>query len=267
MATAKRITFVPTVCAAAGWLMAVGTPTTGAAAASASCSAPGVVSHRGYRSAGPENTIRAFEGALDAGSDEVELDVHFTKDHHPVLMHDATVDRTTTGTGRVADMTLARFRTLRTADGQRPATLAAALEVIRDRGGHVLVELKQVPDARDLRSLRDQYRRLNAYRWASLMSFSVSALRAVRSIPAPKGLLSDSAPRPSRVRNFAFVAIRYDSLTRARVREYLHDGVDVYAWTPNDRGAWRRLAAYGVNGVVTDRTPAYLAWARTACSS
>lgn len=266
VAIAKATTSVPTICAAAGWLVAACLPTA-SASASAICSAPGVVSHRGYQGAGPENTIRAFEGALDAGSDEVELDVHFTKDHHPVLMHDATVDRTTTGTGRVAHMTLARFRALRTADGERPATLAGALEAVRGRGGRVLIELKQVPDAQDLRSLRGQYRRLGAYRWARLMSFSRTALRAVASIPAPKGLLSDSAPRISLARKFAFVVIRYDHLTRARVRRYLDADVAVYAWTPNDRHTWRRLADYGVNRVVTDRTPAYLSWARASCGS
>ncbi|WP_084518066.1 glycerophosphodiester phosphodiesterase [Microtetraspora niveoalba] len=231
-------------------------------ATSSSCPAPRVVSHRGY---GTENTLAAFADALDAGSDRIELDVHFTRDHHPVVMHDATVDRTTTGTGRVADMTLARFRALRTAGGERPPTLADALRLVRDRGGRALVELKQVPDARDLRALRDIYTDLDARRWASLMSFSGAALRAARSLPAARGLLTSSAPSPSAAEGLSFVGVRYDRLTRERVREYRAAGLSVYAWTANDRDAWRRLAGYGVNGVVTDRTPAYLDWARSAC--
>ncbi|MCT9933740.1 glycerophosphodiester phosphodiesterase family protein [Planotetraspora sp. A-T 1434] len=235
--------------------------------ASLMCSAPGVVSHRGYQASGAENTLRAFQGALDAGSGQVELDVRFTRDHHPVLMHDDTVDRTTTGAGRVSDMSLAQFRALRTTDGQRPPTLSAALELVRSRGGQVLVELKQIPGVSDLRTLQRDYRRLNAYGWASLMSFSPSAMQAVRSIPARKGLLATSAPPTSLARKFAFVGIRYDNLTRARVRAYIDAGVAVYAWTPNERNAWRRLAGYGVNRVVTDQTPAYLAWAATTCRS
>ncbi|MFF4771946.1 glycerophosphodiester phosphodiesterase [Microtetraspora fusca] len=233
-------------------------------ATTSSCPAPKVVSHRGY--GGDENTLSAFAHALDEGSGRVELDVHFTRDHHPVVMHDATVDRTTNGSGRVADMTLARFRALRTAGGERPPTLADALRLVRDRGGRVLVELKQVPDARDLRELREIYTALDARRWASLMSFSAAALRAVRTIPAAHGLLSSTAPSPSATEGLSFVGVRYDRLTRARVREYQAAGLSVYAWTADDRDAWRRLAGYGVNGVVTDRTPAYLAWARSACS-
>lgn len=59
----------------------------------------------------------------------------------------ATVNRTTNGTGRISDMTLATFRALRTPDGQRPATPTEALEVVRDGGGQVLVDLEEVPGA------------------------------------------------------------------------------------------------------------------------
>ncbi|MFD8559467.1 glycerophosphodiester phosphodiesterase [Streptosporangium canum] len=233
--------------------------------ASPTCWTPGVVSHRGYWAGGTENTVRAFEQALAAGSGRVELDVRFTEDHQPVLMHDATVDRTTSGTGRVSGMTLARFRELRTADGQRPPTLAEVLELLRGGAEEALVELKEVPDAEDLRSLEDDYDRSGAHRWASLMSFSTSALEAVRSIPARKGLLSTAAPPLSLAGKLSFVGVRYDNLSEALTREYRDHGMAVYAWTPDDESAWRRLAGYGVDRVITNETSAYLAWAREAC--
>ncbi|MDP9862321.1 MULTISPECIES: glycerophosphodiester phosphodiesterase [Streptosporangium] len=229
------------------------------------CSVPGLVSHRGYWDGTVENTLGAFEQALDEGSPSIELDVRFTRDHHPVLMHDDLVDRTTTGTGRVADMTLAQFRELRTADGQRPPTLSETLELLRGGVEELLVELKEVPDARDLRSLQGAYRRSDAYGWASLMSFSTAAMEAVKSVPARKGLLSNTAPRLSLARKFSYVGVRHDSLTSALAREYLKYGVAVYAWTPNDEDAWRRLADYGVDRVITDETPAYLEWAHETC--
>ncbi|MFC3980838.1 glycerophosphodiester phosphodiesterase [Streptosporangium jomthongense] len=233
----------------------------------AGCPAPAVVSHRGYGPPGTENTLRAFRDALAAGSGQVELDVHFTRDHQPVLMHDATVDRTTTGTGRVSGMTLSRFRALRTLGGERPATLDEALRLLRAAGGRTLLDLKEVPDAADLRSLSGEYHRLNAYRWASLMSFSPDTLRAVRSIHARRGLLARTAPPVSLARRFAFVGIRHDRLTGKLARAYARAGVAVYAWTPNDPAAWRRMAGYGVEHVVTDETPAYLAWAVRRCGT
>jgi glycerophosphoryl diester phosphodiesterase len=238
-----------------------------ALSAPSACSTPSVVSHRGYWPGGVENTIKALDRALNAGSEQIEFDVHFTKDHRPVLMHDPLVDRTTTGTGRISDMTLAQFRELRTTDAQRPPTLAAALELVQGRAEEVLVELKEVPDAQDLRSLERDYRRFRAYRWASLMSFSRPALEAVRSIPARKGLLTTTAPPLTLARKFSFAGVRYDNLTEALTREYLDYGVAVYAWTPNDRSAWKRLTDYGVDRIITNETSAYLAWARERCGS
>ncbi|MEU0572151.1 glycerophosphodiester phosphodiesterase [Nonomuraea sp. NPDC005983] len=243
----------------------VADPPVPAAATIRTCSSPEPVSHRGYADAVSENTITAFDRALAAGSDRVEFDVRFTRDHHPVLMHDPTVERTTSGFGRVSSMSLARFRALRTTDGQHPPTLFQVLAALRGRVAEVLVELKVVPDAADLRFLQATYRLLNAYQWASMTSFSPAALKAVGSIPARKGLLATSAPQTALARQFSFIGVRYDSLTRSRVRAYRKAGVAVYAWTPNTSAAWRRLADYGVSRIITDRTSVYLAWARRAC--
>ena len=73
---------------------------------------PLVVAHRGASIEQPENTIEAFEAALDAGADAVEFDVRMTADGHAVVMHDPDVSRTTDGTGLVSEMTLEEIRTL-----------------------------------------------------------------------------------------------------------------------------------------------------------
>ena len=74
------------------------------------------VAHRGASGNYPENTLFAFRKALEIGVDEIELDLRMTKDGHLVIMHDATVDRTTDGTGEIAGLTLAEIRTF-DADG------------------------------------------------------------------------------------------------------------------------------------------------------
>ncbi len=71
-----------------------------------------VISHRGEHLAHPENTLPAFQAAIDAGADFFELDVRTTSDGRLVLMHDRTVDRTTNGTGRVREMTFEQVRAL-----------------------------------------------------------------------------------------------------------------------------------------------------------
>lgn len=74
--------------------------------------ARGLCAHRGAMSTHPENTIPAFEEALRLGAQMIEFDVQLTKDGALVLMHDATVDRTTNGKGKVADLTLAELKAL-----------------------------------------------------------------------------------------------------------------------------------------------------------
>lgn len=72
----------------------------------------GLCAHRGAMSTHPENTLPAFEEALRLGAHMIEFDVQLTRDGALVLMHDATVDRTTNGKGKVSEMTLAELRQL-----------------------------------------------------------------------------------------------------------------------------------------------------------
>ena len=71
-----------------------------------------IASHRGGGATAPENTLPAIRAALSGGFDYVEVDVALTADRQPVLMHDAKVDRTTDGHGRLASLTLAEVRAL-----------------------------------------------------------------------------------------------------------------------------------------------------------
>src|ERR687889_285423 len=68
------------------------------------------LAHRGASTLAPENTMEAFRTAVEAGAGGLELDVHLTRDGHIVVIHDATVDRTTSGTGAVSEMTLDELR-------------------------------------------------------------------------------------------------------------------------------------------------------------
>lgn len=78
-----------------------------------------VAAHRGDSYNYYENTMTAFEKAIEAGSDMIETDVHLSKDGHLVLIHDNTVDRTTNGKGRVCEMTLSELKALNAGDSAR----------------------------------------------------------------------------------------------------------------------------------------------------
>lgn len=101
-----------------------------------------VVAHRGLAREAPENTLAAIEKAIERGADAIEIDVRGTKDGHFVLMHDAGVDNTTDGTGRVSELTLAEIQALDAGSwfgdgaefaGERVPTLAEALDAMEGR--------------------------------------------------------------------------------------------------------------------------------------
>lgn len=75
---------------------------------------PLIIAHRGFSSNAPENTLIAFETAINEGVDFIEFDVQLTNDRIPVILHDATVDRTARGAhqGRIADLTLQEAKSL-----------------------------------------------------------------------------------------------------------------------------------------------------------
>lgn len=112
-----------------------------------------VAAHRGWRAKYPENTIEAFKAALTLDVDQIETDVRISKDGELVLIHDATVDRTTNGTGKVCDLTLSELKALSAsanlgeqfADCRIP-TLRELMELVKDHPTITLdIELKEYP--------------------------------------------------------------------------------------------------------------------------
>lgn len=103
---------------------------------------PQFIAHRGGRFYEPENTIAAFQHSIDTGADWIEMDVQQTKGGELVVIHDETVDRTTDGTGRVADMTLEQIRALDAGNGQQVPTFEEVITFAKDKGVGILPEAK-----------------------------------------------------------------------------------------------------------------------------
>ncbi len=112
-----------------------------------------VAAHRGWRTKYPENTVEAFRGALELGVDQIETDVRISRDGELVLIHDATVDRTTDGTGKVCDKLLAELKALDAGSwkgeefrGARIPVLTELMELVKDHPTMTLdIELKERP--------------------------------------------------------------------------------------------------------------------------
>lgn len=111
-----------------------------------------IIAHRGASSYAPENTLAAFQKALDFGADGIELDVRLSKDDIPVICHDASINRTSNGKGYIHELTVAELREFhfygkfkREFSKERIPTLEDVLKLIGDKPITLNIELKNVP--------------------------------------------------------------------------------------------------------------------------
>ncbi len=117
---------------------------------------PIVVAHRGASAERPENTLAAFERAIEVGADAVEFDVRITADGHAVVLHDSDVARTTDGAGALGDLTLEEVRALRVGGSdERVPTLEEALRCCSGRIA-IDVEIKNLPGESDFEPGRER---------------------------------------------------------------------------------------------------------------
>ena len=119
---------------------------------------PLIIAHRGHSIAVPENTLDAYRAAVDLGVEAIECDVNRTRDGELVMIHDWTLDRTTNGTGRVEDLTLAEVKALDAGSwfdasfaGLRVPTTAEAIDFAREAGIFMCFEVKGETPAHYLR--------------------------------------------------------------------------------------------------------------------
>jgi glycerophosphoryl diester phosphodiesterase len=99
------------------------------------------IAHRGASAYQPENTLRAFRRAIDMGATFIELDVHLSRDGHPIVIHDADLSRTTTGSGRVHELTLDEIQRFDAGGGERVPTLGEVIDLVRGQV-QLYIELK-----------------------------------------------------------------------------------------------------------------------------
>jgi glycerophosphoryl diester phosphodiesterase len=234
---------------------------------------PLVVAHRGASATHPENTLASFQEALRLGARIVELDVRMTSDGVPVVMHDATVDRTTDGSGAVHELSAERVRALNAGTPERPEpvpTLAEVLELVSGRAG-VALEIKNLPGEPGYESDREaaveaahaELERTAFDGPALVLSFNPASIRASKAIApdVPTGFLTTDLVPPRDALALA-VAQGHEMVlpgTRslvpagpAFVGEVHAAGVRVGTWTVDDPAELRMLLDWGVDAVASN---------------
>lgn len=230
--------------------------------------APLVVAHRGASGHEPENTLRAFARAIDAGATWIELDVQRLEDRL-VVLHDETVDRTTDGTGHLQQHTLAQLRTLDAGGGERIPLLDDVLDLVAGRAG-IHVELKGAQTAAPAVALLTK---ALASSWPAgsfvLSSFNWERLIEVRALAPdlPIAALINGAVTLEAIEAAARLGVEAIHVGKwaARagiVREAHARGLAVRVFTVNERWEYELMRRIEVDAVFTDVPENALSWAR-----
>ncbi len=229
---------------------------------------PLVCAHRGLSGIFPENTMGAFEAAIELGADFLELDVRRTADGEIVCLHDSTVDRTTDGSGEVSAMTLAEVRALDAGvwkgaehAGARVPLLREVLEGIAPRLV-VDIEIKQRGIAGQVAEIVQE---TGAMRRATIVSFDLGDLRAAKAAepalacglitggPEDEGVEGERALVSTALECGAnFISCAHRSITPTLVRECHLMGLMLMAWTMDEPEDLRRVIELGVDALVSN---------------
>ncbi|WP_085994087.1 glycerophosphodiester phosphodiesterase [Oceanobacillus senegalensis] len=205
------------------------------------------IAHRGYSAKYPENTISAFQAAIDLGFTHMELDVHLSKDGIPVVMHDALIDRMTNGVGEIRDLTLKELKQFAIHPNEKIPSLEEVLHIAKDTI-IVSIELKNTDLYDNLEEkVYEVIQRMDMMDQVYIISFHFKALAKLRSMSSEVKI----GPLVNKVRRSHFrllkdldakyFAIRHTAIKEKHVKKCEELGVQVIAWTVNEVDQMERM--------------------------
>ena len=229
---------------------------------------PIIIAHRGDKTHAPENTLAAFKLAAENGADAIEFDVKLTADERVIVLHDQTVNRTTTGTGKIFQLPFAVVRNLDAGGwfsedyrGERIPTLDEVFETVGKRL-YINIELTNYATPGDglVPKVVDLVKKHGLQDRMLFSSFFARNLQITRSLlpEVPRGLLCMRGLLGSWGRTFTW---RGDYFA---LHPYLTDvdpglvhrvqaaGKSVHVWTVNSEEDLKRMIGLGVNAIITD---------------
>ncbi|MFO7618072.1 MAG: glycerophosphodiester phosphodiesterase family protein [Thermoplasmata archaeon] len=215
----------------------------------------GIIAHRGASALEPENSVAAFEKALEMGAHTIEMDVRTTLDGEAVLMHDETVNRTTSGHGRVSEMTFQEIKELRLRNREPVPPLKDVIERFKGRA-YLILELKDHGSAGASCSLVKELKLWNDVTFSSFHGPWLVELKLRH--PAAKAAFVSEDRKMDCVR--IALSLKAQALhlgrriaTRKLIIQAHEADLDVNIWTVNTARQMRKFIEMGADGIITDK--------------
>ena len=234
---------------------------------------PLALAHRGHSIAFPENTMTAFRAAIEAGVDAIESDVHLTADGHLVMLHDTTLDRTTSCGGPVMDGRLVEVRTQDAGGrfgerfrGERVPTLEQLLDLAAEADVFLIIEVKGADHAQALaigNAVADRLAERGELEHHLISSFDHQALGALRRRYPTLDVAPDRLPEVGHLPPDAVVAqaqaigarvmqVLHTEISRELVEAHHAAGIALWSWTINTPAEIEASKAHGCDGLMGD---------------
>ena len=217
-----------------------------------------ITGHRGAANLVAENTLLSMQMAIDLGVDQIETDVHLTKDQQLVIIHDQTVDRTTNGTGRVAESTLTQIKQLDAGEGQSVPTLLEVIDLVRTQSPTIILQIElKGPDTAEpvVQMVEDQAFNQRVILTSFVHSRLVETHRLNPNLRF--GALWTEPPADACLQATEMGAeaihINHQHLTAELVQQAHQAGLKIRAWNPDTVEEMQQMIDLGVDAIGSNR--------------
>ena len=222
-----------------------------------------IIGHRGASNIAPENTLKAFQKAIELGADYIEFDIHQSKDGEIVIMHDANTYAITGNKGLIKKMTLTELRMLDCGEGERIPTLLELIRIAKGKIG-LQIEIKAKNLAENLVKI---LRKEDLVETSIISSFLHDELLKLQKIE-PKLKLATLEPiitgwsknweyhseilNKAIDNNYFAIHPRYNLVNQELINHAHKNNIKVNIWTVNSKAVMKKFIQMGVDGIITD---------------
>ncbi|MBC7643472.1 MAG: glycerophosphodiester phosphodiesterase [Flavobacterium sp.] len=217
------------------------------------------IGHRGAKGYEPENTLVAFQKAIDLGCDGIELDVHLSADNEIIVIHDETIDRTSNGKGFVNQMTLSELKKFRIDEKHEIPTLEEVFKLINHKIS-INIELKSFKAAEKVVELIEKYVKERKWEYNDFVvsSFDWNALQQVRFLndKIQIGVLTatdlDLAFAFAKLIKAKTINPYFQLLNKENVTKIHNKELEIHTWTVNKASDISKMRILNVDAIISD---------------